>query len=221
VRATGIDPATQGLKPHFEAIEHIGETKCWVSDLEQAWAREIETAHTLVQRADAFMIMERDFPAPRQVVWDLVTSPQHHLRWQRSDGVVENVVQGRRGAGTQIHCLHGKDAIIEEVIDWRPFDYVTLATLLPSPGAPKILMSYAFEERADAGTHFEFRIAKPKPKDLSFYQQVRPTVEANYTVGLDILRSMVAERLTASTVEDEPSLPVSRDRFLTQPLHAR
>jgi hypothetical protein len=51
---------------------------------------EIETARNLVQRADAYMVMERDFAAPWQAVWDLVTSPQHHTRWQRSDGVVEN-----------------------------------------------------------------------------------------------------------------------------------
>jgi hypothetical protein len=32
---------------------------------------------------------------------------------------------------------------------------------------------------------------------------------------------MAAERLAVSTVEDEPPLPVSRERFATQPLHAR
>jgi hypothetical protein len=221
VRAMGIDPAAQGLAEHVEAVEHIGETKCWVSDLEQAWTREIETARNLVQRADAFMIMERDFAAPRQVVWDLVTSPAHRPRWQHSDRVVENAAKGRRGAGTQNHCLHGKDAIIEDVVDWRPFDYVTLATLLPIPGAPKMLNSYTFEERGDGGTHFEFRVAKPKPKELPFYEQVRPAVQENYTVGLDVLHSMLAERLKVSTVVDEPPLPVSRERFMTQPLHAR
>jgi len=221
VRAMGIDPAAQGLVAHAEAIEHIGETKCWASDLEQAWTREIETARNLVQRDDAYMIMERDFAAPRQVVWDLVTSPAHHARWQRADGVVEKATNGRRGAGTQNHCLHGKDAIIEDVLDWRPFDHVTLTALLPIPGAAKILFSYAFEERSDGGTHFEFRIAKPKPKDLPFYERVRSTVEANFTAGFDILRSMAAERPTGSAVEDEPPLPVSRERFLTEPLHAR
>jgi hypothetical protein len=70
VQAMGIDPAAQGLVEHVEAIEHIGETKCWVCDLEQAWTREVETKRTMVQRADALMIMERDFAAPRQVVWD-------------------------------------------------------------------------------------------------------------------------------------------------------
>jgi uncharacterized protein YndB with AHSA1/START domain len=221
VKALGIDPAAQGLSGHAEGIEHIGETKCWVSDLEQAWRREIETARSLVQRAQAFMIMERDFPAPRQVMWDLVTSPEHHLRWQRADGVRESKAQGRRGAGAQLHCLHGKDAIVEEVVDWRPFDYVTLATQLPIPGAPKILMSYTFEERSDGGTHFEFRIANPKAKDLPFYEQARPTVEENFTVGFDILRSMAAERLRVSPPEDDPPLPVSRERFATQPLRPR
>ena len=154
-------------------------------------------------------------------MWDLVTSPQHHARWQRSDGVVENTAQGRRGAGTQNHCLHGKDAVIEDIVDWRPFDYVTLTALLPIAGAPKILFSYTFEDGADGGTHFEFRIAKPKPKDLPFYERVRPTIEANFTAGFDILRTMAAERLASSPVEDEPPLPVSRERFVTQPLHAR
>jgi uncharacterized protein YndB with AHSA1/START domain len=220
-RAMGIDSAAQGLAEHTEAIEHIGETKCWVSDLERAWARDLEATRNLVPRAGAYMVMEREFAAPRQVVWDLVTSPQHHARWQRSDGVVEKSAQGRRGAGTQNHCLHGKDAVIENVLDWRPFDYVTQTALLPIPEAPPILMSYTFEERSDGGTHFEFRIAKPKPKDLPFYERVKPAVEANFTVGFDILQTMAAERMAASPTEDEPPLPASHERFLKDPLHAR
>ena len=98
---------------------------------------------------------------------------------------------------------------------------MTLTALLPIPGAPKILFSYTFEERDDGGAHFEFRVATPKPKDLPFYERVRPTIEANFTAGFDILRSMVAERRAASTVEDEPPLPVSRERFLTQAHHTR
>jgi hypothetical protein len=37
----------------------------------------------------------------------------------------------------------------------------------------------------------------------------------------EILRSMLEERAAASMVEDELSLPVSRERFLTNPIHAR
>jgi hypothetical protein len=116
--------------------------------------------------------------------------------------------------------VHGKDAIIEEILDWRPFDYVTFAALLPIPGAPKLRITYAFEGRADGGTRFELRFAKPKPKDLAFFEQVWPTVRGNFEVGLDILRSMLEERAAVSEIAEEPSLPVSRERFLSQPVHS-
>jgi uncharacterized protein YndB with AHSA1/START domain len=221
VQTMGIDPRAQGLVEHAEAIEHIGETKCWVSDLEQAWTRESEGARTVVQRADAIGVLETDFSAPRAAVWDLITKPGNRLRWQGSDSVVENTAKGRRGAGTQNHCMHGKDAIIEEILDWRPFDHVTLTTLLPVPGAPKILMSYAFEERADGGAHFEVRFAKPKPKDLPFFEHIWPNVQGKFAGEFEIIRALLAEQAKAAGAADEPPLPISRERFLTQPIRAR
>ena len=220
VRAMGIDPAAQGLAEHSETIDVIGETKCWIRNLEQAWTRENETTRIIVARADAFQVIERNFAPPPPAVWEFVTSPAHHSRWQRSDSFAEVAVNGRRGAGTQNHCVHGKDAIIEDILDWRPFDYVTLSALLPIPGAAKIRMTYAFEEQADGGTRFELRFAKPKPKDLAFFEQVWPTVRSNFEAGFDILRSMMEERATASGVADEPPIPVSHERFLTQPVHS-
>ena len=55
-------------------------------------------------------------------------------KWWPTDGLVDQSGNRRRGVGTQIHCMHGKDAIIEELLDWRPFDYFTLSALLPMPG---------------------------------------------------------------------------------------
>ena len=221
VQAMGIDPRAQGLVEHAEAIEHIGETKCWVSDLEQAWTRESESARTVVQRADAIGVLETDFSAPRAAVWDLITMPGNRPRWQGSDSVVENTAKGRRGAGTQNHCMHGKDAIIEDILDWRPFDHITLTTLLPVPDAPKILMSYAFDERADGGTHFEVRFAKPKPKELPFFEHIWPDVQSKFAGEFEILRALLAEQAKAAAAVEEPPLPVSRERFQTQPFRAR
>ncbi len=221
VRAMGIDAKAQGLVEHAETIEHIGETKCWVSDLELAWTSENEARRSVVERDNAFRVLETDFSAPRAALWDLITMPGNRPRWQGSDIVVENTVKGRRGAGTQNHCMHGKDAVIEDILDWRPFDHITLTTLLPAPGAPKILMSYAFGERADGGTHFEVRFAKPKPKDLPFYEHVWPNVQTKFTGEFEILRALLAEQAKASEAADEALLPVSHERFLTQPFHAR
>ncbi len=97
---------------------------------------------------------------------------------------------------------------------------MTQTALLPIPGAPKILMTYAFDERDDGGTHFEVRFAKPKPTDLPFLEQIWPSVQENFDAGLEILRSMLEERAEASPAVDEPSLPISRERFLTHPVNA-
>jgi hypothetical protein len=117
------------------------------------------------------------------------------------------------------HCMHGKDAVIEDILDWRPIDYITLNTLLPAPGAPKILMSYAFGEREDGGTHFEGRFAKPKPKDLPLYEHAWPNVRNKFTGEFEILRTLLEGQ--AKAAGDEPALPASRERFLTQPVQAR
>ncbi len=81
-------------------------------------------------------------------------------------------------------------------------------------------MTYAFGEREDGGTHFEARFARPKPKDLPFYERIWPNVQSKFTGEFEILRALLAEQAKAAAAE-EPPLPVSRERFLTQPLHAR
>ena len=166
-------------------------------------------------------MIETDFAAPRQAVWEIVTMPGNRPGWQGSDSVVETVAKGRRRAGTQNHCMHGKEAIVEEILDWRPYDYVTFTTLLPVPDAPKVLMGFAFEERDDGGTHFEVRFAKPKPKDAPFLERIWPDVQARFAKRHELLRGVLAEQAKAQPDLDEPSPPVSRDRFLTQPVHAR
>ena len=97
-----------------------------------------------------------------------------------------------------IEGLYGCLDLIEDILDWRPFDHITLTTLLPAPGASKILMSYAFGEGADGGTHFEVCFAKPKPKDLPFYEHVWPNVQQKFTGEFEILRVLLEEQAIAA-----------------------
>ena len=115
--------------------------------------------------------------------------------------------------------MHGDHAIIEEILDWRPFDYLTLSTLLPMPKAPKILMTYAFLPSASGGTHIEIRVAKPRPRDKAFLEQVGAEFHKNITAEVAALRLMLEGQSGAPSAVDEPSLPASTERFLTQPVH--
>ena len=219
IQTMGIDPAAQGLVEHKETIDIIGEVKCWVRDLEEAWEKENARQRHEVTREQAGVLLEFDIAAPRPTVWEHITHPAHRPKWQGADKVIENAPNGRRGVGTQNHCMHGKDALIEDILDWRPFDYVTMTALAPVPGAPKVTLTYAFEERP-AGTHIEVRIAKPKPKDAAFLEKMGPMWIEQFTMGFKMLRLMLEGQTATPAVVEEPALPVSSERFITQPVHA-
>jgi hypothetical protein len=114
--------------------------------------------------------------------------------------------------------MRGKDAIVEEVLDWRPFDYFTVSTLLPVPGAPKIMMTHAFQDRTNGTAHIEMRVAKPKPKDKGFVDQAGAKFKENITKAIGNLRLMVEGQRTSVPGIDEPPLITSNERFLTEPV---
>jgi uncharacterized protein YndB with AHSA1/START domain len=224
IKAMGIDPAAQGLTPHQETIDIIGPVPCWIRDLEEAWAQENARQRNEVTRDEAFVVIELDIAAPRPIVWDHFTLPTLRPLWRGADSVQESAENGRRGVGTTNHCMHGTHTIIEEVQDWRPFDYLTLTTLLPMPGAPKILMSYAFTETAGPTgpvTHIEIRVGKPKPKDRAFLEQVGAKFRETITAEFATLRGMLEGRDPIPPVIEEPALSASAERFLTQPVTTR
>ncbi len=219
IEAMAIDPSAQGLIEHHETIDIIGEVKCWVRDLEDAWAQENDRQHNQVGREDAAAMLEFDIAAPRQAVWEHFTLPGRRPQWRASTGVSEISDSGRRGVGTIVHCVHGKDIVIEEILDWRPFDYLTLTTLLPIPDTPKILMTYVFTETPDGGTHIEIRAARPEPRDLAFFEQAGARFAEDITAEIATLRQMLEGKQGDGAIA-EPALPTSAERFLTQPVHA-
>ena len=122
----GIDPQAQGLIAHRESIDIIGEVRCWLRDLDAAWKAEQERSRMEVGPSDAIATFTIDVAAARPTTWEFLTMPGHRAIWTAgSTGVEENAVNGRRGPGTITHCMHGKDVIVEEFIDWRPHDYIT------------------------------------------------------------------------------------------------
>ena len=118
----GVDPAAQGLVAHRESIDVIGDVTCWVRDLEDAWTRENERQRHEVTGDKAAIVLEFEIAAARPVVWEYFVMPDLRPKWRGADEVRETTAEGRRGIGTTNHCMHGAHAIIEEVIDWRPFD---------------------------------------------------------------------------------------------------
>jgi uncharacterized protein YndB with AHSA1/START domain len=218
IRSMGVDPVAQGLIAHHETIDIIGEVTVWVRDLEAAWRQQDAQNRTEVTRGDAYVTLEFDIAAPRQTVWEYLAVPGQWRKWWDADDIIEDSGKGRRGVGTQNHCMHGKDAIIEETLDWRPVDYFTVGIALPVPGAPRIVMTRALLDGPNGRTHLELRVAKPKPKDKAFVNGAAAKFAEGMTKAIADLRSMVEGEQPAVGAVEEPTLKRSTGRFLTEPV---
>ena len=217
IRAMGVDPVAQGLIPHQETIDIIGDVTLWARDLEAAWQQDDAQTRLEVTREDAYAILEFDIAAPRQTVWEFITVPGQWQKWWDADDIVEESGKGRRGVGTKNHCAHGNHTNVEETLDWRPVDYFTVGITLPVPGAPRIIMTRAVLDGPDGTSRFELRIAKPKPKDRAFLDGAAAKFAERMTLAVAGLRSMLEGKQPVDAVE-EPALTRSSGRFLSEPV---
>jgi len=221
VNAGGIDPASQALTRHTEQIDIFGEVGGWLSDLELAWKAEEGQRRLRVKPDDAIFRMSGDIQAPRAMVWEYMTAPRLRSLWSVGTERVDEQVgreDGKRGAGTVNHCVHGPMAIVEEILDWRPHDYATRRYRMP--GAPPMLFMFELTDGLDGGTHIENYITMENPADRAVYEQLRPHIEANYIESGKRLTELLEAKVKAELAEErsEPALPVSAGRFLTEPV---
>ena len=218
--AMGIeDPARQGFVEHRELTDVAGEVTLWVRDLAAAWAEQQRRTPVLIEGKGMEMAWGFDTPAPRQIVWDYLTSPVRRPKWN-ADNVIENSPTGRRGAGTVNHCIHGRDAIIEEILDYRPHDYWTVRSQVPQPGMPKITYSQVLEDRPDGGTHVEFRMAKPRPKDREAFLAMVPMLESMLDHSFAAIASLLEAEVESRREGDGVEVPEGHGRFATEPVTA-
>ena len=225
VAAMGLDdPAGGGLVEHRETFDGVGEVVGWVRDLHGAWDEELAGARIVVTPDDAARVVAAVYDAPPAIVWDYVTSPARRIQWQYGVTGIETIegTAGRRGAGTVNHCIHGKDAIVEEVMDWRPYDYVTYRSQMPIPNTPKLLNTFALDDLGDGRTRLEMRFGRPRSaRDRAIAETILPMVDDSIRHGLEALRPLIeaaAAAAPAAVDADEPDLPVAQGRNLREPL---
>ncbi len=224
LRAAGIDdPAGLGLVEHREEYDHLGEVTTWVADLEAAWTAEMARTRVYVEPKAAIATVEYTLPAPPAIAWEYLTSPARRLRWQAGvTEIVEQAAGGRRGVGTTNHCVHGKDAVVEEILDWRPPDYFTLYWQMPIPGSPRVKTTYELTG-TDEGTSIAMRMERPRStKDRVFLEGMLPGLAPIFQAGIENLTPLVVEEMArreqAAAEAAEPEVPVSAGRFIASPI---
>jgi hypothetical protein len=211
--AMGLDPAALGMTPHAETYDVVGEIPGWVLDLERRWQEEDARARVLVDDRSAQVAVAMPTAAPPQLAWEYMTEPGRRVAW--SHGVTDVIVDApgnRRGVGTTNHCMHGQDAIIEEILDWRPFDYYTIRSAMGTPaGLVHFLTTLEIEPAVD-GTTVHMRIAGDSEPDRAMLVGILSMFEPIFAANGETLRALVAEDVAAraEAAAPEPEVPAPR-----------
>jgi len=148
------------LVAHSEVYEHIGEVKMQALDLRKVWEREQEKQRFVVAPEEAWLTFEWDAPQALSLVWEYLTSPRLEQQWAGYDLVERtDALGGRFQAETTYHCAHGEIHFFNKILDWKPFDYVSLEQNI-SVGI-KLVQTRRLRE-SSAGTKIIFHVRQPE-----------------------------------------------------------
>jgi uncharacterized protein YndB with AHSA1/START domain len=212
VQATDMRPQALGLRPHRETYEAVGAIDGWIEDLEARWRDEESSRRVVVKPSDAMYVVEVPTAAPPQLAWEFVTTPGRRTGWQAGVTGVEGVGD-RRGVGAANHCMHGKDVIVEEILDWRPYDYLTLRSTMPTPGgAVKFLTTVEFEPTADGTVVRQIHAAPKTAKERAIFIEMGPIFEGIFEQSSRALRASLEAEIDDRTAEGpQAALPPVRE----------
>lgn len=189
----GVRPA--GLHEQVETYEHLEPVQTFSLDLRAAYAAMVAARRVVIPPEQADLVIVQDLPAPATVVWDWINNPEKRVLWDELDKVVPVLRPGgRTTAGARNHCLHGKDAAVEDVLDWRPFDYFTVHIVKRGIGVSR---TCTFGPLPEGGTRLStnFVVAAPLPPWLK-----RPLAKTFLTmVGMPRTRGRMARLVEAES----------------------
>jgi hypothetical protein len=207
--AIGFNPETLAMRPHEEVYEHIGPVAGFVHDLGARWAHEQDHRRVFITPENAVLEAKALVPASPPIVWEYITDPAKRVRFQPgADRIDQQTVGGRRGVGTTNHCQHGADTVLEEIRDWRPFEYFTIYATVPGFGP----MTYMYHLTPEgSGTRFSFRVEKMRgKKQREAWPAFAPMFEE---IGRQFIQGLTAsiEQDAAARESEPPVIEASRD----------
>lgn len=158
VDALDINNFANGLKTYSDTCEHIGIINGFVYDLHPVWEIAHEQNKVTVIPEDAWLVVDTFLPVPSALAWEYITEPSYRRLWLKASGItIDRNENGRIGIGNTYICAHGKYKIDQVIVDWRPFDYLTVDTSMPLKGVQRSTVKL---KEQDSGTKISWYFEK-------------------------------------------------------------
>jgi uncharacterized protein YndB with AHSA1/START domain len=161
-----------GLVEQLESYEHLGDVNTFNMDMHARYKELMDARRILITPETAHSIYEADFDASASLVWEWFNDPHKRAQWMTSDIVPVLKIGGRSGVvGARNHCVHGnKEVVVEDVLDIRPFEYVTVKHT-PQGSKASIDITFRFDPIGDNKTHFALLVRGNLPIPIEWVKK--------------------------------------------------
>lgn len=156
----GLQEMCEHLTAHVESYEHLGQVQTWVQDMHPVWEKKREAARITIPPGQVGLRLEIEIGMPPHLVWNFLVQPDTRrlLTGADSERILQRQ-QGRVDRGSAYQCFHGKQVILQTVLEWRPFEQLTTEDLV-RPGL-SVLLDYRLEP-TQAGTRLVETFSKTR-----------------------------------------------------------
>lgn len=212
--AMGGGRALQVGTPHGETIDGLGALAGRVLDMAPVWQarRESERAWVAPDQRLWFPALGGTLPIAPSTLWSYLLETEQRLRWVEgmTGMTIDARADGRIAVGSTFHCAHGKQKLDFEIVDWRPFESVSMDLALPF--GLVVRSTFDLTEARD-GTRCDVRL-KPVAFGKSWLARAAGKLlltamggklQASYQRSMAALSRVVAEDLAAGRVERQPT----------------
>lgn len=159
---TQMNVKLENLHEQVESYQHLGEVKIYSLDLHARYKDLTEARRVFISSSEADEIITRTLFASPVVVWEWLNDIQKRLQWENYSDIRPLFRPGGRlGVGARNHCAHGKNLVLETILDWKPFEYYT--TEYPMA----IQTQHLAAQSGNTQLSIYFKLKMPLPRSLT------------------------------------------------------
>lgn len=161
IQKLDVEDLVEGMFPHTETYEHLGEVEVWVQDMQPVWEKNRSATTVTFPTDRIWWRYEVDIGMPREQAWDYLIQPEFRNFLIGSDRMeITNRANGRIAPNSIYQCYHGDKIVPQTILEWQPFESMIVKELFPMSHEVSWLAEYRLDS-IEGGTRLTGTYSKP------------------------------------------------------------